>query len=161
MMCMIITNRYIMGHKYLMSVLVHIMAVIVNTWKWYVATRYMFTGYTIVQIRVGWWRSKLITISWNFNHAETDEKNVKCYCNLIPSTICSLKIVLMLVYRLWLWPTINPFTTIHDRNFRRHSSSYVTIHDGNFRRIYYSYTRIPGYWHALEATLGQRVVFDV
>ena len=29
---------------------------------------------------------------------------------------------------------INPFTTIHDRNFRRHSSMYVIIHDGNFRR---------------------------
>ena len=44
----------------------------------------------------------------------------------------------------------NPFTTIHDGNFRRHSSMYVTIHlhDGNFRRIYYSYTRIPGSWHA-------------
>ena len=34
---------------------------------------------------------------------------------------------------------VNPFTTIHDGNFRRHSSCYITIHDGNFRRIYYSY----------------------
>ena len=39
---------------------------------------------------------------------------------------------------------INPFTTIHDGNFRRLSSCYVTIHDRNCRRIYYSYTRIPG-----------------
>ena len=45
---------------------------------------------------------------------------------------------------------INPFTTIHDGNFRRHSSMYVTIHDGNFRRIYYSYTRIPGSWYAIR-----------
>ena len=45
---------------------------------------------------------------------------------------------------------INPFTTIHDGNFRRHSSMYVTIHDGNFRRIYYSYTRICGSWYALR-----------
>ena len=44
--------------------------------------------------------------------------------------------------------TFNPFTTIHDGNFRRHSSMYVTIHDGNFRRIYYSYTRIRGSWYA-------------
>ena len=27
---------------------------------------------------------------------------------------------------------INPFTTIHDENFRRHSSCYVTIQDENF-----------------------------
>ena len=45
---------------------------------------------------------------------------------------------------------INPFTTIHDGNFRRHSSMYVTIHNGNFRRIYYSYTRIRGSWYALR-----------
>ena len=45
---------------------------------------------------------------------------------------------------------VNPFTTIHDGNFRRHSSMYVTIHDGNFRRIYYSYTKIPGSWYALR-----------
>ena len=51
---------------------------------------------------------------------------------------------------------INPFTTIHDGNFRRHSSCYVTIHDGNFRRIYYDYTRIPGSWHALRP--GSEVV---
>ena len=44
----------------------------------------------------------------------------------------------------------NPFTTIHDGNFRRYSSCYVTIHDGNFRRIYYSHTRIHGSWHALR-----------
>ena len=43
----------------------------------------------------------------------------------------------------------NPLTTIHDGNFRRHSSMYVTIHDGNFRRIYYSYTRIRGSRYAL------------
>ena len=53
----------------------------------------------------------------------------------------------------------NPFTTIHDGNFRRHSSMYVTIHDGNFRRIYYSYTRIRGSWYALrpESEEGCRV----
>ena len=44
----------------------------------------------------------------------------------------------------------NPFTTIHDGNFRRHSSMYVTIHYGNFHQIYYSYTRIPGSWYALR-----------
>ena len=44
----------------------------------------------------------------------------------------------------------NPFTSIHDGNFRRHLSMYVTIHDGNFRRIYYSYTRILGSWYALR-----------
>ena len=49
----------------------------------------------------------------------------------------------------WIHSSLNPFTTIHDGNFRRHSSSYVTIHDGNFRRIYYSYTRIHGSWHEL------------
>ena len=50
----------------------------------------------------------------------------------------------------------HPFTTIHDENFRRHSSCYVTIHEGNSRRIYYSYTRIPGSWHALRP--GSEVV---
>ena len=40
--------------------------------------------------------------------------------------------------------SLTPFTTIHDGNFRRHSSCYVTIHDGNFRRIHY------GYIHALR-----------
>ena len=44
----------------------------------------------------------------------------------------------------------NPFTTIHDGNFHRHSSCYLNMHDGNFRRIYYSHTRIPGSWHALR-----------
>ena len=46
---------------------------------------------------------------------------------------------------------VNPFTTIHDGNFRRYSSMYVTIHEGNFCRIYYSYTRIHGSWYALQA----------
>ena len=51
---------------------------------------------------------------------------------------------------------LNPFTTIHDGNFRRHSSCYVTIHDGNFSRIYYSYTRFPVSSHALR--FGSEVV---
>ena len=46
---------------------------------------------------------------------------------------------------------LNPFTNIHDENFRRHTSMYVTIHDGNFRKLYYIYTRIPGSWYALRS----------
>ena len=38
--------------------------------------------------------------------------------------------------------TLNPFTTIHDGNFRPDSSSYVTIHDGNFRPDSSSYVTI-------------------
>ena len=45
---------------------------------------------------------------------------------------------------------VNPFTTIHDGNFRRHSLMYVTILDRNSRRIYYSYIRIRGSWYALR-----------
>ena len=52
----------------------------------------------------------------------------------------------------------NPFTTIYDGNFRRHSSSYITIHDGNFGRIYHSYTRIPGSWYSLRT--GSEVVLQ-
>ena len=54
----------------------------------------------------------------------------------------------LLAHYVPVFEHVNPFTTIHDGNFRRHSSMYVTIHDGNFSRIYYSYIRIRGSWYA-------------
>ena len=56
---------------------------------------------------------------------------------------------------------VNPFTTIQDRNFRRHSSMHVTIHDGTFRRVYYSYTRISGSWNALRPGSEEENFYNV
>ena len=52
----------------------------------------------------------------------------------------------------WCWMFVFNrylFTTIHDENFRSHSSMYVTIHEGNFRQLYNISSSTPGSWHAL------------
>ena len=80
-----------------------------------------------------------------------DWDNLTCWLMLLLHKARGVNVELWREKTVWFtsqW--VNPSTTIHDGNFRRHWSCYVTIHDGNGFTIVTPVSLDPGMHFGLE-----------